>query len=61
MHFTADFLVTPNEVLFLEGGPPSFMGAHPCCFENRLDRIEGVALNCKDRTFPLAELGRPQS
>ena len=60
MHFTADFLVTPNEVLFLEGGPPSFMGAHPCCFENR-DRIEGVALNCKDRTFPLAELGRPQS
>ena len=43
VHFTADFVVTTNgETLLLEGGPPHFAGAHPCCFEGRLP--EGVAL-----------------
>ena len=43
MHFTADFCVLDDgEVLLLEGGPPSFMGADPCCF--RGGKIDGVAL-----------------
>ena len=43
VHFTADFLVTEeSKVLFLEGGPPFGMGAHPCCFEDQ--EIEGLAL-----------------
>ena len=42
VHFTADFLVTLDaRVLFLEGGPPHELGAHPCCF--RPGEIEGVA------------------
>ena len=43
IHFTADFMVT-NEmgVLFIEGGPPHELGAHPCCFPP--GRIDGVAL-----------------
>ena len=42
VHFTADFLVTlDSRVLFLEGGPPHGLGAHPCCF--RAGEIEGVA------------------
>ena len=35
-------------MLFLEGGPPAELGAHPCCFAG--DEIEGVAL--KDRAAP---------
>ena len=53
VHFTADFLVTPQEevlslvtpqeeVIFLEGGPPHELGAHMCCF--RPGEIEGIAL-----------------
>ena len=44
VHFTADFLVSEyGEVLFLEGGPPCELGAHPCCF--RPGEIEGIALD----------------
>lgn len=43
IHFTADFLVTADdEVMFLEGGPPHELDAHPCCFEP--GKIEGIAL-----------------
>ena len=42
VHFTADFAATTLGMLFLEGGPPHFMGAHPCCFQP--ERIQGVAL-----------------
>ena len=43
IHFTADFLVTvQDEVLFLEGGPPHELGAHPCCFEP--GNIQGIEL-----------------
>ena len=44
VHFTADFLVTreSGEVLFIEGGPPHELGAHPCCF--RPGGVEGIAL-----------------
>ena len=42
VHFTADFMATPDGILFLEGGPPHEMGAHPCCFQP--NRISGVAL-----------------
>ena len=32
--FSADFIVTQsNEILFLEGGPPTHYGADPCCFK----------------------------
>ena len=49
IHFTVDYIVDENgEVLFLEGGPPAELGAHPCCFAG--DEIEGVAL--KDRAAP---------
>lgn len=47
VHFTADFAATTHGMLFLEGGPPHFMGAHPCCF--RPDRIAGVALDAEHR------------
>ena len=41
--FTADFLVSEyGEVLWLEGGPPHELGAHPCCF--RPGEIAGIAL-----------------
>ena len=44
VHFTADFVITEDEgAMLLEGGPPHFGGAHPCCFEHR-EAIEGVAL-----------------
>ena len=46
-HFTADFLATERGMLFLEGGPPWFMGAHPCCFEGR-GKIRGVSLSTDD-------------
>ena len=43
IHFTADFIVTrEGMVLFLEGGPPHEMGAHPCCFKP--GEINSVAL-----------------
>ena len=43
VHFTADFMVTQEDnVLFIEGGPPHEMGAHPCCFQH--GRISGIAL-----------------
>ena len=44
IHFSADFIATnsPEGVLFLEGGPPHFMGAHPCCFEP--GKVRGIAL-----------------
>ena len=48
VHFTADFLVDKyDRVLFLEGGPPHELGAHPCCFRpgrNRRVRHEGPEL-----------------
>ena len=44
VHFTADFLVnTDCQVLFLEGGPPHELGAHPCCFLP--GETEGIALS----------------
>ena len=33
VHFTADFIATDDGMLFLEGGPPHFMRAHPCRFD----------------------------
>lgn len=42
IHFTADFAATTLGMVFLEGGPPHFMGAHPCCFP--AGRIDGIAL-----------------
>lgn len=43
VHFTADYIVaSDDEVLFLEGGTPHELGAHPCCFEPGL--IDGIAL-----------------
>lgn len=46
VHFTADFLVSEyGDVLFLEGGPPHELGAHPCCF--RPGEISGIALECR--------------
>jgi len=43
VHFTADYLVDEaGGILFLEGGPPHEMGAHPCCF--RPGEIKGTAL-----------------
>lgn len=44
IHFTADFIVDESDnVLFLEGGPPHKLGAHPCCF-NAGDTT-GIALS----------------
>jgi len=45
VHFTADCAATTLGMLFLEGGPPHFMGAHPCCFQP--GRIRGVALEAQ--------------
>ncbi len=43
VHATLDFLITPEgEALFLEAGPASGAGAHPCAFMGR--EVEGVAL-----------------
>ena len=42
VHFTADFVATTDGMILLEGGPPHFMGAHPCCFNP--GAIHGVAL-----------------
>ena len=47
VHFTADFIVDHNgQVLFLEGGPPHELGAHPSCFP--IGHISGVALVAHD-------------
>ena len=44
IHFTADFIVSEqDEVLFLEGGPPHHLGAHPCCFP--VGQTQGIALS----------------
>ena len=54
VNFTADWLVTEDgDVLFLEGGPPHELGAHPCCFLPH--QIEGVAL--ENRGNPLHTAG----
>ena len=45
VHFTADFIAVSGKVLFLEGGPPHEMGAHPCCFP--AGEINGVALESR--------------
>ena len=42
VHGTVDFMLTTDGMLLLEGGPPWFMGAHPCCFEP--GKVEGIAL-----------------
>ena len=42
-HCTVDYIVDKNDnVLFLEGGPPHELGAHPCCFKPY--QINGIAL-----------------
>ena len=49
IHFTADYILdADNRLLFLEGGPPHEMGAHPCCFE--IGNTYGVAM--KDQNQP---------
>lgn len=45
VHFTADFAATRLGMVLLEGGPPHFMGAAPCCFPT--NRIDGVALEAQ--------------
>ena len=61
VHFTADFIVTgKDEILFLEGGPPHELGAHPCCFQP--GEIQGVALenrNLENRNLEKAESREP--
>ena len=46
VHFTADFAATRLGMVLLEGGPPHFMGAAPCCFA--AGRIDGVALEAHE-------------
>ncbi|MXZ74359.1 MAG: hypothetical protein F4Z03_04495 [Gemmatimonadetes bacterium] len=46
IHFTADFAATRLGMVLLEGGPPDFMGAAPCCFA--AGRIDGVALEAQE-------------
>ena len=48
VHFTADFMATAEGILFLEGGPPHQMGAHPCCFIP--GNTEGIALTDRNET-----------
>ena len=55
VHFTADFLATTKGVLFLEGGPPWFLGAHPGCFEG-CGSVAGIALD-EDRAPQPLEIG----
>jgi hypothetical protein len=45
VHFTVDFAATRLGMLLIEGGPPHFMGAHPCCFPP--GRIAGIALEAQ--------------
>ena len=44
LHATADFVTTTRGMLFLEGGPPWWMGAHPCCFPADRNGVRGVRL-----------------
>ena len=44
VHATADFVTTTEGMLFLEGGPPWWMGAHPCCFPADRNGVRGVRL-----------------
>ena len=44
VHATADFVATTDGMLFLEGGPPWWMGAHPCCFPADRKGVRGVRL-----------------
>ena len=53
VHFTADFAATRLGTLLIEGGPPHFMGAHPCCFP--AGQIHGIALEAHEKTDPSAE------
>ena len=42
-HFTVDFgIAEGGGALLIEGGPPVFLGGHPCCFDSK--NIEGIAL-----------------
>lgn len=44
--FTADFLLSDvGELVFLEGGPPWGIGAHPCCFEGSAPTSGAIALS----------------
>ena len=47
VHFTADFMATDKGILFLEGGPPHELGAHPCCFQDF--RVSGTALEDRNK------------
>ena len=50
LNFTCDFMKTKDGLLFLEGGPPMQVGAHPCCFngndklKNPDQKVLGVAI-----------------
>ena len=44
VNFTADYILTrAHGIMFLEGGPPHELGAHPCCFPPGY--IDGIALS----------------
>ncbi|MYH29937.1 MAG: hypothetical protein F4137_14035 [Acidobacteria bacterium] len=53
VHFTADFAATRLGMVLLEGGPPHFMGAAPCCFA--AGRIDGVALEAQQDEHAASE------
>lgn len=61
MHATLDFLIDPEgRAWFLEGGPPWWMGAHPCCFEHDVTDghgIDGIALVHPDHPTAAAPHG----
>ena len=42
IHYTVDFAATADGIVLIEGGPPHFLGAHPCCFAP--GRTTGIAL-----------------
>lgn len=43
VNFTADYILSRDYgIMFLEGGPPHELGAHPCCFAP--GQIKGIAL-----------------
>ena len=46
VHFTGDFAATRLAMVLIEGGPPHFMGAAPCCFA--AGRIDGIALEAHE-------------
>ena len=55
IHGTVDFVVTEHGVLMLEGGPPWWAGAHPCCFATKQQQPAGVRLSPEGPTLPLPE------